>query len=604
MYDKQLIKRKYPFRVELSNNSKFGGGLAMLIDGRYYSITLDEILDNTNNAIIAVDPQGLIMYVNRAVFNILEIPVQDLLGQSITSYFPETGLLRVFESGIAELGQQMKVNNTVLLSSRTPIYIHGELVGAVAVFQDITILQTFLENLVIEHEKTKQLQRTLEVVLNTAYDGLIVVDKEGIVTMTNQAFANFFEKSPEDLMGKHITEVYKNPKFIDVLKTGEPVIGYIHDLNGHEIIASRVPIVQDGRIVGALGKVVFKDVNELYALTKKVDSLRYELDYYKKSLQQKNSSALELLKGNNPTMTSLVQTAQRVAKSGSSVLLRGESGTGKELFAQLLHSESTRSQGAFIKVNCAAVPENLLESELFGYEEGAFTGARKGGKIGKFELADGGTLFLDEIGDMEMGMQVKLLRVIQEREIERLGSNKSRKVDVRLVAATNRDLEGMIRDKQFREDLYYRLNVVTLTIPPLRERMDDIESLIQTFLNKFNVQFAQTVMDISMETQNVLMKHRWPGNIRELENIIERAFNMVDGPEIQLKHLPSYLQLLAGNETRPFIGGSLENILAGVEKEALIYALEIAKGNKVQAAKNLGLSRAGLYKKLKKYDLH
>ncbi|TGE38983.1 PAS domain-containing protein [Desulfosporosinus fructosivorans] len=576
----------------------------MLMDGRCNSITLDEILDNTNNAIIAVNLQGQIIYANLAVFNILEIPARTLLGESITSHFPETGLLRVFENGIAELAQQMKVNNTVLLSNRTPIYIHGELVGAVAVFQDITILQNFLDNLVIEHEKTKQLQRTLEVVLNTAYDGLIVVNKEGIVTMTNQAFANFFQKAPEDLMGKHITEVYKNPKFIDVLETGEPVIGYIHDLNGHEIIASRIPIIQDGKIVGALGKVVFKDVNELYALTKKVDSLRYELDYYKKTMQQKNDSALELLKGNNPIMASLVQTAQRVAKSGSTVLLRGESGTGKELFAQLLHSESSRSQGAYIKVNCAAVPENLLESELFGYEEGAFTGARKGGKIGKFELADGGTLFLDEIGDMEMGMQVKLLRVIQEREIERLGSNKPRKVDVRLVAATNRDLEGMIRDKQFREDLYYRLNVVTLTIPPLRERKDDIESLIQTFLKKFNLQFAQTVTDISTETQNVLMKHRWPGNIRELENIIERAFNMLDGSEIQIKHLPSYLQILAGHGTRPFVGGSLENILAGVEKEALIYALETAKGNKVQAAKNLGLSRAGLYKKLKKHDLH
>jgi len=431
-----------------------------------------------------------------------------------------------------------------------------------------------------------------------------VVNKEGIVTMTNQAFASYFQQAPEDMIGKHITENYKNPKFIEVLETGKPVFGYIHDLNGHEVIASRIPIIQDGNIVGALGKVVFKDVNELYALTKKVDSLRHELDYYKKTTMQKNSSALELLRGKNPLMAALVQTAQRVAKSGSTVLLRGESGTGKELFAQLLHTKSTRCQGAFIKVNCAAVPENLLESELFGYDEGAFTGARKGGKVGKFELADGGTLFLDEIGDMEMGMQAKLLRVIQERELERLGSSKPRKIDVRLVAATNRDLEAMIRDKKFREDLYYRLNVVTLTIPPLRERKDDIESLIQTFLKKFNLQFAQAVTDITIETQNVLMKHRWPGNIRELENIIERAFNMVDGSEIQLKHLPSYLQILAGHETHPFVGGSLENILAGVEKEALIYALDTANGNKVQTAKALGLSRAGLYKKLKKHDLH
>jgi len=575
----------------------------MLLEGQAISITLDEILDNTNNAIIAVDPQGRIIYANRAVYNILKIPDKDLLGQSLTTHLPGTGLLRVFENGIAELGQKLTFNDTILLSSRTPIYVHGELVGAVAVFQDITILQNFLDNLVIEHEKTKQLQRILEVVVNTAYDGLIVVDKNKIVTMTNQAFASFFDQTPEDMIGKPITEIY-DPKFTDVLETGKAVHGYIHDLNGHEIIASRIPIILDEEIVGAFGKVVFKNVNELYALTKKVDSLRSELDYYKKTVLEKNSSALALLKGKNPLMISLVQTALRVANSGSNVLLRGESGTGKELFAQLLHTESTRKQGSFIKVNCAAVPENLLESELFGYEEGAFTGARKGGKLGKFELADKGTLFLDEIGDMEMAMQAKLLRVIQDREIERLGGSKPHKVDVRLVAATNRDLEAMIRDKQFREDLYYRLNVVTLTIPPLRERMDDLEALIETFIKKYNLQFGQSVTGITAETQNVLMKHRWPGNIRELENIIERAFNMLDGSEIQLKHLPNYLQVLDGREARPFAGGSLETILNGVEKEALIYALNTANGNKVQTAKTLGLSRAGLYKKLIKHQLH
>lgn len=576
----------------------------MLLEGQNFSITLDEILDNTNNAIIAVDPQGMIIYANRAVYSILKIPASDIIGQSITSHFPQTGLMRVFDTGVAEFGQRLIINDTILLSNRTPIYIHGELVGAVAVFQDITIMQNFLDNLVIEHEKTKQLQRTLEVVLNTAYDGLIVVNKEGIVTMTNQAFSSFFKKTPEDLIGKPIKEVYDNPKFTDVLITAQPVHGYIHNLNGHEIIASRIPIIQDGKIVGALGKVVFKDVNELYALTKKIDSLRSELDYYKRTMTKSNSSALKLLRGRNLIMGNLVQTTLRVAKTGSTVLLRGESGTGKELFAILLHTQSSRREGPFIKVNCAAVPDNLLESEMFGYDEGAFTGARKGGKIGKFELADGGTLFLDEIGDMELSMQAKLLRVIQEREVERLGSNKSRKVDFRLVAATNRDLEGMIRDKQFREDLYYRLNVVTLTIPPLRERMDDIEDISNTFIKKFNLQFAQSVTGISDEAKDVLMKHRWPGNIRELENIIERAFNMLEGTEIQLKHLPNYLQVLASHDIRPYVEGSLETILNEVEKDALIIALETANGNKVQAAKSLGLSRAGLYKKLIKHQLH
>ena len=575
----------------------------MTQEGQSLPIPLNEILDSTSNAIIAVDPSGRIIYANRAVYSILKTPVPNLIGEPITDHFPGTGLLRIFESGLPELGQQMKINDTVLLSSRTPIFVKGKLVGAVAVFQDITNIQHFLDDLVIEHEKTKQLQRTLEVVLNTAYDGLIVVNKDGIVTMTNEAFASFFYQKPEELIGKPITQIYSNPKFTDVLETAQPVHGYIHDLNGHEIIASRIPIIQDGKIVGALGKVVFKDVNELYALTKKVDSLRSELDYYKKTMLKKNCTPSDLLRGKNSNMLSLVHTALRVAKSGSTVLLRGESGTGKELFAQLLHAESTRAQGPFIKVNCAAVPDNLLESELFGYEDGAFTGARKGGKLGKFELADGGTLFLDEIGDMEMPMQAKLLRVIQEREIERLGGTKSRKVDVRLVTATNRDLEAMIVEKQFREDLYYRLNVVTLSIPPLRERMDDLASLVETFIEKYNLLFAQSVSGVSTEVYNILMKHHWPGNIRELENVIERAFNMLEGTEIQLKHLPNYLQMLAGQEIRSFSGGTLETILNRVEKEAIIYALKSNNGNKVQAAKSLGLSRAGLYKKIIKHNL-
>ena len=567
------------------------------------TIALEKILDNVSNAIIAVNPEGQIIYANRAVYTILQTEERNLLGQSVTKYFPETGLLRVFQQGASELGQQLTLGDKTLLSNRTPLYCDDKLVGAVAVFQDITILQNVIDNLVIEHEKTKQLQRTLEVVLEAAYEGLIVVNEQGIVTMTNEAFANFFETKPEAMIGKHINDVY-DAKFPEVLVTGQPVHGYVHVLNGHEIIASRVPITQDGKIVGALGKVVFRDVNELYALTKKVNSLRSELDYYKKSVIKKNGSALQLLKGKNPRMASLVQMALRVAKSESTVLIRGESGTGKELFAQLLHAESLNPEAPFIKVNCAAVPGNLLESELFGYEEGAFTGARKGGKLGKFELADGGTLFLDEIGDMDMAMQVKLLRVLQEREIERLGSNRPRKIHVRLIAATNRDLETMIREKQFREDLYYRLNVVSLTVPPLRERVEDLDDLIQSFIKKFNRQFGQSVTGISEESRNILRKYRWPGNVRELENTIERAFNVLEGSEIQIKHLPNYLQILAGNQIHHFSGGMLENILNSVEKEALLYALESANGSKVEAARTLGLSRAGLYKKLTKHNLN
>ncbi|MCL6611365.1 MAG: sigma 54-interacting transcriptional regulator, partial [Peptococcaceae bacterium] len=307
--------------------------------------------------------------------------------------------------------------------------------------------------------------------------------------------------------------------------------------------------------------------------------------------------------GSSPVMVKLKETVRRVAQGPSTVLIRGESGTGKELLAHAIHSGSPRRFGPFVKVNCAAVPENLLESELFGYREGAFTGARKGGKMGKFEQANGGTIFLDEIGDMPMSMQSKLLRVLQEKEIERLGENVPRPADVRVVAATNRPLEELISEGRFRQDLYYRLNVVSLVIPPLRERMEDIEELAMHFISKFNVEFGLDVRDMEKEVWNLFHSYHWPGNVRELENIIERAFNMVDGRHISLSHLPQYLQKISKGPRRTPVDRGLPALLDQVEKEAILETLASTGGNKMQAAKLLGISRAWLYKKMRQYNI-
>lgn len=283
-----------------------------------------------------------------------------------------------------------------------------------AVFHDITNLQVLINELYSENERVRELQETLETIMELSTDGVIAVNKKNIITMVNQAFASLINKNASNLIGRNVYDCYSNPKFPEVIKTGVPEYGYVMNLNGHNIVANRVPIKKKGKIVGALGVVAFKSVNDLYALTEKVDRLKDELAYYKGELDRVYDERFRFEKiiGEAAQFRALKETARRVAGSSSTVLIRGESGTGKELFAYALHSESVRSKGPFIKVNCAAIPETLLESELFGYNEGAFTGARKGGHTGKFELAHRGTIFLDEIWDMSPNMQAKLLRVL------------------------------------------------------------------------------------------------------------------------------------------------------------------------------------------------
>jgi len=283
------------------------------------------------------------------------------------------------------------------------------------------------------------------------------------------------------------------------------------------------------------------------------------------------------------------------------VLIRGESGTGKELLAHAIHNLSPRRSCPFVKVNCAAVPENLLESELFGYEEGAFTGAKKGGKPGKFEQAHGGTIFLDEIGDMPLKMQVKILRVLQEKEVERLGSTKTINVDVRVIAATNRNLERLINERKFREDLFYRLNVVNLEIPPLRERKEDIPLLADFLVKKLCKSLGIGEKNISQSTYNVLLRYKWPGNVRELENALERALNVIDSDIIQPEHLPYYIRQ-SGNSLKDGVF-NLKSIVEETEKETIKRALNADGGSSLEAAKLLGISKSTFYDKLAKYGI-
>jgi len=343
------------------------------------------------------------------------------------------------------------------------------------------------------------------------------------------------------------------------------------------------------------------DIEELKILIKKaldVGELKEQVSYLREELEKNTGKTII---GESPKMRDVLEVVERVANTNVTILILGESGTGKELFANAIHYNSNRRDKPYVKVNCGALPENLLESELFGYEKGAFTGAA-GRKAGRFDRANGGTIFLDEVGELTLSMQVKLLRVLQEKEFERVGGIESIKVDVRIIAATNRDLKKMVDEGTFREDLYYRLNVIPLEIPPLRERRKDIPVLIQYFLKKFNKEMSKKEMNITQAAMNKLVEYEWRGNIRELENAIERLVILVDGDVIEERHLPKELfsSTIKNNVfDLPEDGINLEEL----EKGLICQALDISNGNQTHAAKLLGITRHTLIYRIEKYNL-
>lgn len=563
---------------------------------------LRAVLDSLHGGVVAVNEDGLIMLFNQGAEVLTGTSAANAIGRPVHEVLTNSGLNRVLQTGVAELNKKQNIGNCQILTNRTPIKHGNKIVGAVASFQDITEL----ENVAAQLEDVKSLKSTLESALESIFEGVVVVDKGGYITMLNRAYCEFLEVDPKEVIGKHVTDVIQNTRMHIVAQTGKSEVAEMQQIRDSNTVVTRIPIMKDGETVGAVGKVMFKDIKDLKMLAKKFSHLQSELEYYKEELRkvQGGNYTLENIIGSSEKIEWLKSIASKAARGSSTVLVLGESGTGKELFAHAIHNASLRRHGPFIKVNCAAVPENLLESELFGYDEGAFTGARKGGKPGKFELANGGTIFLDEIGDMTLGMQAKLLRVLQEREIERVGGTKSIKVDLRIIAATNRDLEGMIEKGEFRQDLYYRLNVITLQIPPLRERIEDIPVLSEALLNKINVQLNCEVEGIAPEAMELLLQYQWPGNIRELENALERAVNLMDDePFILPEHLPPQLRKRYRPKENDDSAKDLTEARSDAERQAILKALEAAGGNRTKAAKILGVHRSGLYQKLQKYNL-
>lgn len=441
----------------------------------------------------------------------------------------------------------------------------------------------------------------IETLVENAFEWLVVVDREGRIIYINHNYCEFLEVNREETIGRHVTEVIENTRMHIVAQTGKEELADLQYIRGNYMIANRVPIIRNGEVVAAFGTVFFRDTQEWMKMDSHVKSLITRMQPYIQKIDSGVKYTLDDILGESQQIVSLKEKVKMVSNSNISILIRGESGTGKELFAHSIHQLSSRSQKPFIKVNCGAIPENLLESELFGYEEGAFTGAKKGGKKGKFQLANGGTLFLDEIGDMPLSMQVKLLRALQDGEIEPIGSTKSVSVDVRIIAATNRPLETMIEEKRFREDLFYRINVVPFSVPSLRERAEDLSLLINHFINKVTNRLGKRITGIDSPVFAVLKSYSWPGNIRELENVIEAAVHLTKGEQITLESLPDYLQ--TQNAIYRFNNKKLKDIVEETEKWVLKQSLERNQGDKALVANELGVSRSTLYDKLNKYDL-
>lgn len=442
--------------------------------------------------------------------------------------------------------------------------------------------------------------KIVETIVENAFGWLVVVNKEGTIIYINKNYCNFLEIKREKALGKHVSEVIENSRMHIVAESGKEEIADLQYIRGNYMIANRIPIFSDGEVIGAFGTVFFRDTKEWMQMNSHVKSMLTKIQSFIQEIDPSVKYSLDDILGNSSQIHSLKEKVKMVAASDISVLIRGESGTGKELFAHSIHQLSNRSHQPFVKINCGAIPEHLLESELFGYEEGAFTGAKKGGKKGKFQLADGGTLFLDEIGDMPLNMQVKLLRALQEGEIESVGSISPVKVDVRIIAATNRPLEKMMEEKRFREDLFYRINVVPFMIPSLRDRMEDLSLLIDSFIKKITKKSGKRISAIEDEVIEKFHQYSWPGNIRELENVIEASIHLTSNESITTESLPDYMKESA---VYPVGKKNLKDILEETEKRILTQSLSKYNHDRLEAAKALGISKSSMYEKLKKYGI-
>jgi transcriptional regulator with PAS, ATPase and Fis domain len=450
--------------------------------------------------------------------------------------------------------------------------------------------------------------RSLFQMLESICEGAIIVDRHArIVWISDKYLATLGLAHADEALGRVVEEVIPTSLMRQVVETGEPILLDIMEIRGQSLVVTRLPMRdEDGAITGALGFVLFDRPQYLKPLMSKFVRLQRDLAAAQRALaeQRRPKYTLSSFVGTSAACLEVKRQARRAAQLDTTVLLQGETGTGKELLAHAIHTVSDRAEGPFIGINLAAVPETLLEAELFGVSPGAYTGAERRGRDGKLKLADGGTLFLDEVGDMPLVLQSKLLRVLQEQEFEALGSNRVVKVDVRVIAATSRDLQQLVQEGRFRSDLYYRLNVLRINVPPLRARLDDLPALCEVMLERIAERTGLPLRELTPEALTALNAHSWPGNVRELRNVLEQVMMMTEGPRLAAGDFATVLPAAAVYPVpgrRQPVRGSVQRLaeaVAQAERVAIAEALQATEGNKVAAAQLLGISRATLYERL------
>lgn len=457
-------------------------------------------------------------------------------------------------------------------------------------------------------EKNILLKESLE-----SFPNFVIVNSDGKIEYLNNVYAKLLGVEQEKAIGADVEDIIPGTRMKYILKSGVAEIGAVMSFYDHSkeknvtLICNRFPVKYKGKIIGAVAMTTINSISELEILNREIEKIKNENVRIKKQLVQykENLHPLSKVIGNSLIMKELKQSIADYAQSNFPILIMGETGVGKEVFANAIHQMSNRALNNYIKINCASIPKELLESELFGYEEGAFSGAKKGGKIGKFELANNGTILLDEIGEMPLTLQTKLLRVFQEKEIERIGGLKPIKLNIRIVCCTNSNLKKMVEEKKFREDLYYRINMVEINIPPLREHIEDIPILCEYFIKKINEEELTEITGISEEVLEIFKEYKWPGNIRELEHIIERASFLCKKGIIKLEHCKFFIDKLETNKDviMKEEKNSLKEVAYNSEKSAILEALKISKNNRTKAALLLGINRSLLYSKMKKYGI-
>ncbi|MBO8168393.1 MAG: sigma 54-interacting transcriptional regulator [Thermoanaerobacteraceae bacterium] len=562
---------------------------------------LENVLEFMHNGVIAINREGKVTAYNRAAEEIVWRKKEDAIGKHLSQVIIPQGLLDILKTGEPQLAHKFTVEYSqgvrTYMTHRTPIFENGEVVGAVGIFQDISEIEAISNEL----NSVKQLNKELKAIIDASYDGILVVDADGIVRRVNEAFERTMGIAARDILDQALDQQDIIPvSLIESVRRKRQRQSTIVEQGDSQLLLTGNPVVdKDGQVSRIVINV--RDLTELNELKRQLEkseelSRRYHSELHELRRYLLNQEGIVV---QSVQMKKILDLVLRVAQVDSTVLILGESGVGKEIIAKIIHNNSKRKDGPFIKVNCGAIPANLLESELFGYEAGAFTGASREGKLGMFELAHNGTIFLDEIGDLPLPLQVKLLRVIQDREIYRVGGQKPRQVNVRLLAATNQELEKMVERGEFREDLYFRLNVIPIKVPPLRERKEEIIPLVKQFQNSFCEKYGMD-KQLSPEAMDCFLNYDWPGNIRELENVIERILVTSSSNVITPEDLPDYLRAKKANG-RPSVQISgimpLKQAVLEVEKQLLEQALE-QYGSTYKVAQVLDVNQSTIVRKL------